>query len=379
MDRLGETISSGTVLVPLVFNPISAKLAEAAGFPGAISWRRFHSGQVGSIQLPDACRAAPFEVTGEGVGLDGWYKQFQWLKLDRSPWQKGNAEMNAHRRQRARCLRHPEHAATPTELALMIATSINGMHNLSGNYPESEGNLAGTGLGSRVCRDHTRERMSGYQLAWHNRKHAMTRFMFLLASTFSFLAIGTVGFGGTPDPIGQFNPILSKEALKAESVSTNVSLAQAKLDSLKEISPAKEVNLLAPDQGGQALVVPNDEWFKPISGKEEDIATVYVGQEAVYAFKGEKPATFSKFSVLIVGEDGNNPKQMELLTGDESPTASFQSIGKLDIVNAKIVKSPYQEASFPQTTAKYFKIKILAGYGYPLHLRQIRLLGRQLE
>jgi hypothetical protein len=32
MNRLGEMISGGTVVAPLVFNPISAKLAEAAGF-----------------------------------------------------------------------------------------------------------------------------------------------------------------------------------------------------------------------------------------------------------------------------------------------------------------------------------------------------------
>ena len=32
MNRLGEMMSSGTVVATLVFNPISAKLAEAAGF-----------------------------------------------------------------------------------------------------------------------------------------------------------------------------------------------------------------------------------------------------------------------------------------------------------------------------------------------------------
>jgi len=70
--------------------------------------------------------------------------------------------------------------------------------------------------------------------------------------------------------------------------------AQARLPSLKE------VNLLAPDQGGQALVVPDDGWFKPISGDEKQFASVAAGQEAVYAFKDEKPAIFSKFSVLFL-------------------------------------------------------------------------------
>ena len=55
-------------------------------------------------------------------------------------------------------------------------------------------------------------------------------------------------------------------------------------------SPSKYVIRLS----GQALVIPNDEWFKPISGKETDYASVSKGQEAVYAFKDERPAVFSK-------------------------------------------------------------------------------------
>jgi hypothetical protein len=208
----------------------------------------------------------------------------------------------------------------------------------------------------------------------------MPRVSYLLASAFSILAISTVAFGGTADPDMQFNFSKSVwQRVGADPAGPSVLLAQGQLAPLKERSAPKEVNLLAPDQGGQALVVPNDEWFKPISGKEEDIADVLAGQEAVYAFKGEKAATFSKFSVLVLGQDDSNPKRIELSIADESPTAVFRSIGELDIVNAKIVKSPYQSVDIPETTAKYFKIKILEGYGYRLHLRQVRLIGRPSE
>jgi hypothetical protein len=149
-----------------------------------------------------------------------------------------------------------------------------------------------------------------------------------------------------------------------------VLLAQAKLPSLRE------VNLLAPDQGGQALVIPNDEWFKPISGKETDYASVSKGQEAVYAFKDERPAVFSKFSILIAAESEHNPKQIEVLVGDDSPTGMFRSVGILNTVNAKIVKSPYQELSFSETTARFIKIKILESHwSGGISLGQIRLLG----
>jgi hypothetical protein len=57
---------------------------------------------------------------------------------------------------------------------------------------------------------------------------------------------------------------------QAETADRTVLLAQATLPSLND------VNLLASDQGGQALVVPNDEWFKPISSNEAVYAVVEI-------------------------------------------------------------------------------------------------------
>jgi hypothetical protein len=150
--------------------------------------------------------------------------------------------------------------------------------------------------------------------------------------------------------------------------------AQARLPSFNE------VNLLAPDQGGQALVVPNDEWFKPINGDEKVFAHVTEGQEAVYGFKDEKPAIFSRFSVLITEQSLNNPKQIELLVGDDSITGTFRSVGTLNIVNARIVKSPYQEVAFGEVKARYVKIKVGPSFYYgDIHLPQMRLFGRLAE
>jgi hypothetical protein len=227
----------------------------------------------------------------------------------------------------------------------------------------------------------------------------MTRVRSLLASSLFLLAIGapcsgyTVGLEIRPDvtsakPIrppvddprrAETDPGVSKSFsapwVGRATPADRILLAQAKLPSLKEI------NLPAADQGGQAIVVPNDEWFKPISGKEGDSASIGSGQEAVYAFKDEKPAKFSKFSVLITAESGSNPKQIELLVTDGSPTGTFRSVGILDVFNAKLVKSPYQEMTFSETTAKYVKIKMLSAHGCcsGLSLGQIRLLGTLVE
>jgi hypothetical protein len=117
------------------------------------------------------------------------------------------------------------------------------------------------------------------------------------------------------------------------------------------------MNLLAPDQGGQLLAAPNETWAKAITGNDADEVQVRPGEEAVYAFKDEKPATFAKFSILVDSSYGGNVKDLELLVGDESPVGSFRSIGKFTAQNLRFIKSPYQEFSFPETTAKYFKIK----------------------
>jgi hypothetical protein len=152
-------------------------------------------------------------------------------------------------------------------------------------------------------------------------------------------------------------------------------LAQA-LTPLQSIS--QEVNLLAPNQGGQAIIVPHESWLKPLTAKDEGPwGGGDVGEEAVYGFKDEKPATFSSFSLLIPGTDKRNIKQFELLVADDSPTGDFRSLGKFTTVNARMVKTPYQVFAFPQTTARYIKIHILSNYGgSQTILPPFRVMGR---
>lgn len=137
------------------------------------------------------------------------------------------------------------------------------------------------------------------------------------------------------------------------------------------------VNLLAPNEGGQLLTAPTDKWQAIVSGNDSDYARVERDQEAVFAFKDERPATFSKFTMLVTGTSNENIKDFELFAGDESPTGAFRSLGRGTVQNLKLMKSPYQEFNFPETTAKYFKIKILSNYtDLYWTLRQIRLMGK---
>ena len=90
-------------------------------------------------------------------------------------------------------------------------------------------------------------------------------------------------------------------------------------------SPRKGINLLAPENGGQLLLVPSDRWLETIDGKENGF---WIAGEAVYAFKDERPATFDTFTVLIPETQSYNVKEVELLAGNESPTGRFEPIGK---------------------------------------------------
>ena len=61
-----------------------------------------------------------------------------------------------------------------------------------------------------------------------------------------------------------------------------------------------------------------------------------MGEEAVFGFKDERRATFDIFGMLIP-KSGRNPKEFELLAGDESPSGPFRAIGTFHPQNAKCV------------------------------------------
>jgi hypothetical protein len=143
--------------------------------------------------------------------------------------------------------------------------------------------------------------------------------------------------------------------------------------------PSKSVNLLAPENGGHVIVASGDAWVGTIDGKE-GLNQINYGldsqAQAVYAFKDEKPATIDTFTVLISGTGDNNVKEFELFVGNDSPTGSFESLGKFKTQNVKLFKTPYQEFKLPKITAKYLKIKLLSTYGsrHPT-LEEVQLFG----
>ena len=139
------------------------------------------------------------------------------------------------------------------------------------------------------------------------------------------------------------------------------------------------INLLDAKNGAQVIVATSDGWLKTIDGSQD---RKFLNGWAIYAFKDERPATFDTFTVLIPGADNGNVKEFELLSGNDSPTGKFDSIGNFTTTNAKFMRSPHQEFKFPPVTAKYLKVELLStwlGGGTIPSVFQFRLFGRMKE
>jgi Mg-chelatase subunit ChlD len=142
--------------------------------------------------------------------------------------------------------------------------------------------------------------------------------------------------------------------------------------------PPEEFNLLAPANGGQVLAAPEATWSGVLSGKEDEWVGAVPGNEGIFAFKDEGPAKFDKFTILVP-KTGPWVKEFELLAADEV-AGPYQSLGQFTTQNLRMLKTPYQEFKFAETTARYLKIKVISGHdrttgGWHL-LPQVRLVGK---
>ena len=123
------------------------------------------------------------------------------------------------------------------------------------------------------------------------------------------------------------------------------------------------------------MVAPDTSWLQTIDGNQNDFGISCC--EAVYGFKNDQKATFDVFCTLINSTSSYNIQQFQLSYGNNLPTGPFDSIGTFTTVNARLLKTPYQEFSFPKVTAKYFKIKLISNYDtYEWNAAEFQLWGK---
>jgi tetratricopeptide (TPR) repeat protein len=181
-----------------------------------------------------------------------------------------------------------------------------------------------------------------------------------------------------------YQSALAKDPTLVEAKANLARLEQAPVAAAKTTvtgaaASANDVNLLAPEQGGQLLSAPSESWRKITSGKEDERVDSRAGPDAdaVYAFKDKKPARFHKLTVLIAGSNDYNPKEIEVLAGDEGVNGSFRAVGKCALTNRLLLETRYQECELAPTTARYAKLKFVSSYHFNAwtQIPQVRLIG----
>jgi len=167
---------------------------------------------------------------------------------------------------------------------------------------------------------------------------------------------------------------------RLEQAASPVAVVKTTVTGAAPAVSANDINLLAPEHGGQLLSAPSESWRKITSGQEDEWIEIRTGADAdaVYAFKDKKPARFHKLAVLIVGSNDYNPKEIEILAGDEGPNGSFRSVGKCALTNRLLFETRYQECELTLTTARFVKLKFVSSYHFNAwaHIPQVRLVGR---
>jgi hypothetical protein len=136
------------------------------------------------------------------------------------------------------------------------------------------------------------------------------------------------------------------------------------------------IDVLAAANGGHLVRAPHENWMEPIDGSD---AWGYItGDEAVYAFRDEKPATFDVFRMLITETRSDNIKGFGLLAASDSPNGPFQPLGTFETQNVRLFPSPWQDFTFAPVTARYLKVRVRSVHSPtgPTQVEQWQLLGR---
>ena len=138
---------------------------------------------------------------------------------------------------------------------------------------------------------------------------------------------------------------LSKKAKEISDHSSNNAMndKSSKTGESQTSSPAgkdSRINLFASGNGAEIIIAPEAKWNSTIDGTESaDVvySSAIQPAEAVYGFSNGKKRSFDMFCMLIPGTGEYNVKDFELFYGNDSPTGNFQSLGKFETQNIRLV------------------------------------------
>jgi hypothetical protein len=138
------------------------------------------------------------------------------------------------------------------------------------------------------------------------------------------------------------------------------------------------VNLLAADAGGEMVLASSEGWLKTIDGEPDTAHYGQAGEQAVFAFRDGRPATFDTFASFIPATSHANVREFELFSGNDSATGRFDSIAVVVTENVRIIRKPFQEFQLPRVTAKFVKIRALKPHDNlgVIQINELALFGR---
>jgi hypothetical protein len=140
------------------------------------------------------------------------------------------------------------------------------------------------------------------------------------------------------------------------------------------LSKPGRLNLLSQKNGGEVIFSSGGNWSK-INDDELGYIYGFANTEAVFGFKGGHAATFDTFAVYLPGVDERHPKDIELFAGDQGVTGSFRSLGTITLLNGRL-RDGWQEFPLPETTSRFFKVKLISNFGgNDIYLYELRLYG----
>lgn len=162
----------------------------------------------------------------------------------------------------------------------------------------------------------------------------------------------------------QAKPVAKVGAPAAEPVAASVKSASPPAPGAIAAAPKARtrVNLLSAEQGGQLLTASTEAWNQLIDGKEDVSIWVDAGF-GVFGFRDGKTALVDTFAVLIPSQADANVKEFELLVSNTSASGPFESIGRFNTQNMRVMQNPYQEFTFAPVKARYFKFQSLRSHG----------------
>ena len=146
-------------------------------------------------------------------------------------------------------------------------------------------------------------------------------------------------------------------------------------------APAREINVLAAEYGGQLIAASNMKFENLIDGKSGgagEAAGVEPGQEGIFGFSGGKSATITKVAIPVFEASQYNCKTIEFYASTVAPTGEYTKVGGFETTNMVFAGSPFQEYTFdPPFQAKYLKVKVVDTYGmYYCNFPELQAFGK---